>query len=98
MPWRIVAIWACFLARLGFYATVLPLWEGYDEWAHFSVIRAMAMEGRLLPPRDQPLPRDVERSLLLAPVAWELRGLPFPSLTQDAFWRLPAEDRAKREQ
>ncbi len=96
MPWRIVAIWACFLARLAFYATMLPLWEGYDEWAHFSVIRTVALESRLLAPRDQPVPRDVEASLQLAPVPWELRNLPPPSLTGDAYWRLPAEARQLR--
>ena len=98
MPWRIVAIWACFLARLGFYATMLPLWEGYDEWAHFSVIRAVALEGRLLAPRDRPVPRDVEASLQLAPVPWELRNLPPPSLTEDAYWSLPADARQHRRQ
>ena len=64
---RSVAVWACFLARLSFYATMLPLWEGYDEWSHFSVIRTMAVEDQFLAPRAEPLPRDVEMSLQLAP-------------------------------
>ena len=46
--WRIYVIWACFAARLLFYAAMLPLWEGFDEWAHFAVIRTMATRGVLL--------------------------------------------------
>ena len=72
--WRIALIWACFLARLAFYANMLPLWEGFDEWAHVSVIRTMAVEHRLLVPRDQPIPGDIAGSLELAPVPWQLRG------------------------
>ena len=95
--WWIALIWACFLARLAFYATMLPLWEGYDEWAHFSVIRTMAVRGEPLVARDQPVPRDVALSLQLAPVPWELRYLPPPSVTEDVYWSLPADVRAQRE-
>jgi hypothetical protein len=95
--WRIALIWACFVARLAFYSAMLPLWEGYDEWAHFSVIRTMAVRGEALVARDQPVPRDVAESLQLAPVPWELRGLPWPSVTEDAYWSLPAGARTQRE-
>ncbi|MBZ5617659.1 MAG: glycosyltransferase family 39 protein [Acidobacteriia bacterium] len=97
IEWRIALIWACFLARLAFYATMLPLWEGCDEWAHFSVIRTMALRGQPLVARDQPVPRDVAASLQLAPVPWELRNLPAPSVTEDVYWSLPPEMRAQRE-
>jgi hypothetical protein len=95
--WRVVGIWACFVARLAFYSSMLPLWEGYDEWAHFSVIRHMAVSHEALVERDAPVPRDVEASLQLAPVPWEMRYLPPPWLTQDSYWSLPAEMRARRE-
>lgn len=94
--WPIAAIWACCVLRLGFYAAMLPLWEGYDEWAHFSVIRAIAAGEGLLVPRDRPVTKDVQASLLLAPVPWELRAFPWPAVTQDAFWDLPPEERAQR--
>src|ERR1022692_3708888 len=97
VDWRVVGIWACFVARLGFYSSMLPMWEGYDEWAHFSVIRHMAVSHEVLVARDAPVPRDVEASLQLAPVPWEMRSLPPPWLTQDAYWSLPAEMRARRE-
>ena len=94
-PW-LWAVWACFLARLLFYASMLPLWEGYDEWAHFAVARAMAFGGQALPARDAEAPRDVEASLEIVPVPWEMRDLPAPAVSQDAFWKLTPEERAAR--
>lgn len=78
---------------------MFPLWEGYDEFAHVGVIRAIAVQGRVLVPRNQLGPRDVEESLKLAPVPWEVRGWDVfrQSLTQEEFWKLPAEDRRLRE-
>lgn len=90
MRW-LALVWACGLARLAFYATMLPLWEGYDEWSHFAVVRAVAA-GDLLPSRDAPVPADVQASLRSAPVPWELRHLPPPARTQDDYWRAPATD------
>ncbi len=95
--WRIAVIWACFVARLAFYCAMLPWWEGYDEWSHFAVIRILAHRGGALVARDAPIPRDVEASLALAPVPWEMRDLAPPSLTHDRYWILPAADRAQRE-
>src|SRR5580698_5348334 len=91
-------VWACFLARLMFYSAMLPLWEGYDEWAHFAVVRQIAFGGHLLVSRGAPLPRDVEASLQLAPVPWELRSFAPPAVTRDDYWNLPFEERERREQ
>jgi hypothetical protein len=93
----LVAVWACFAVRLLFYSATLPLWEGYDEWAHFAVIRHMAAGGELLVARRAPIPRDVEASFRLAPVPWEMRSLPAPSLTEDGYWQLGREERERRE-
>jgi len=92
-----LVVWACFLIRLLFYSAMLPLWEGYDEWAHFAVVRQMAFGGHWLVSRDAAIPRDVEASLDVAPVPWELRSLPAPAVTRDAYWALSPEDRARRE-
>ncbi|MEI9976536.1 MAG: hypothetical protein WDO73_33450 [Ignavibacteriota bacterium] len=93
----IVVLWACFLARLLFYSVMMPLWEGYDEWAHFAVVRQMVFGGHLLVSRDAPIPRDVETSLQLAPVPWELRSLSPPSVTHDDYWALSGSERARRQ-
>ena len=94
MPTRrwLALLWACALARLAFYAAMLPLWEGYDEWSHFAVVRAVAA-GHFLPPRDAPVPADVEASLRSVPVPWELRYLPPPARTEDAYWAPGNRDR-----
>lgn len=98
--WLLLSLWICFLVRGWFYAAMFPLWEGYDEFAHFGVIRAMAVRGLVLPPRDQRGPRDVEESLKLAPVPWEVRTWSVfqgSSLTQEEYWSLTAEDRRGRQ-
>src|SRR5512140_1914283 len=94
---RLAALWAAFFFRLAFYSAALPLWEGYDEWAHFAVIRSMVSHGEALVPRNAAVPRDVDASLRTAPVPWELRNMAEPSVTQDAFWNLPPSARAARE-
>ena len=97
--WWLVSLWICFLFRGWFYSSMFPLWEGYDEFAHFGVIRAISAQGRILVPRDQLGPRDVEESLQLAPVPWEVRGWDVfrHSVTQEAYWSLPAQERRLRE-
>jgi 4-amino-4-deoxy-L-arabinose transferase-like glycosyltransferase len=91
------AIWICFLLRVFFYAAVLPVWEGYDEWSHFAVIRLVALRGQLLPPRDSMLPEDVAASIDIVPVPWAWKQLGPPVLTHDEFWQLPRETREARE-
>jgi hypothetical protein len=86
------------LARGLFYAGFQPLWEGYDEFAHFGVIRAMVTHGKLLVPRDQVLPRDVEESLRLVPVPWQIRAWSPDYLSDEAWWALPAAERSAREE
>ena len=93
----LLAVWLCFLVRAFFYCAAFPLWEGFDEWAHFAVVERMAFRGEPLVSRDSPLPRDVAASLDLVPLPWELRTLGRPSLTHDDFWRLPPAERARRE-
>ncbi len=94
--WGIRTVWFCFVARVWFYAAVLPVWEGYDEWSHFAVIRLVA-RGQALPPRDSPLPRDVGASLDLVPVPWAWRMAGAPRMTHDEFWQLPRDPRDRRE-
>ena len=93
--WRLGLIWACAVVRLLFYASMLPLWEGFDEWAHFAVVGAIA-HGEWLPARDIRIGRDVEATLRTAPLPWTLRNLPLPSLSHDDFWRLSEQERSAR--
>ncbi len=88
-------VWIALALRLAFYSTMLPLWEGYDEWAHFAVVRRAAA-GELLVDRNATVPLDVEASLDLAPVPFEMRYRPAPAATEDVFWRLAEPQRAER--
>lgn len=87
----VALIWSCFLARGLFYCSFMPLWEGYDEYAHFAYVERLATTGDFLIDRDQPVSREVKTSLQLAPFAWGLQGM--ATLTEDDYWRLPPEQR-----
>ena len=93
---RLAAIWVCAVVRLGFYGAMLPVWEGFDEWGHFSVIRSVA-SGQALPSRDSRVAPDIESSLQQAPVPWEMRHMPTPFATQEVFWAFSADTRHERE-
>ncbi len=92
----VAVIWLCFFTRGLFYCSFVPLWEGYDEWAHFAYVEQLATTGDFLVRRDQPVSREVQASLQLAPVPWPLRGMPNPSVTEDDYWRLSPEQRVER--
>jgi 4-amino-4-deoxy-L-arabinose transferase-like glycosyltransferase len=49
-----------------------------------------------MPDRHRPIPRNIEASLRLAPLPWDLRRFDPPSLTHDAYWRLPERERSER--
>jgi 4-amino-4-deoxy-L-arabinose transferase-like glycosyltransferase len=86
-------VWVCFLARGAFYCSFLPLWEGYDEWAHFSFVERIASSGRLLVDRSEPVSREVRASMELAPAPWNSGK---PQVSGDEYWRLPAAEREER--
>ena len=91
-----MAIWIGFALRLVFYATAFPIWEGFDEWAHFAVIRHVAA-GEVLVPRDASVPLDIASSMQIAPMPRTLENLPGAVVSHEQFWTLPAEERASRE-
>ena len=63
--------------------------KGYDEWPHFAYIQELAVSGGALVDRNQLISQEIGTSLRLAPMPWELRGYPPPSVTEDEYWRLP---------
>src|SRR6185436_17368866 len=93
----LLATWLCFVVRAFFFCAAMPLWEGFDEWSHFAVVQRMVFRGEPLVDRESQAPQDVAASMFLAPLAWELRKFGPPSMTHDEFWRLPAEERARKE-
>jgi hypothetical protein len=83
-----------FLLRGAFYCVEQPIWEGFDEWAHFGYIQHVAQYGRL-PSRVDPISGQLRRSLEIAPLS--AAALLPGSLTYDEYWRLLPGQRIDRE-
>lgn len=95
MPWRVLILWLLFLARGCFYCTMLPLWEGWDEYAHFAWLQHWVDEGTL-PVFHDPVSREIDESMRLTPLAHELSWIGPPYLTHEQWWALPEATRAER--
>jgi 4-amino-4-deoxy-L-arabinose transferase-like glycosyltransferase len=91
-------LWIAFLVRGAFYCSLLPLWEGFDEWAHFGVVQNMATRGVWSPDRRDLVSREVLESLRLAPQPWGAhRDTIADGIPHDVFWRLPTPRRLSLE-
>lgn len=89
----VVAVaWSALLVRGTFYAVEQPLWEGFDEWAHFARI-----EQGSFPHAQDPVPGDVESSLELAPLSAAATEGRLGRTAHDQYWRLLPQERARRE-
>jgi hypothetical protein len=95
--WIIVTIWAMFLCKGVFYCLLFPVWEGYDEYAHFGFIQFVANH-KELPVPESVVSREVQESLALVPLPWLLRQWPAPATTHDEYWRLSPRERSRREE
>jgi hypothetical protein len=91
----LLLVWVCFLLRGLFYAAVVPMWEGYDEYAHFAYIQHLLVNGDL-PTADTPISREVDESLKLVPVPWLLRDSEASHFPHDEYWKLPEDERKRR--
>src|SRR5437879_3215975 len=85
-------LWLIFLLRSLFYISFVPLWKGIDEWSHYAVVQTMMTSGRLLIGANDPVSREVQASLELAPMPRQFTGL-----KHDGYWRLPEAERKDRE-
>src|ERR1700733_7315204 len=85
----LILLWLCFVVRGVFYSSVLPLWEGFDEWAHFAVAQNMAISGRAVIDRHAAVSQEVNTSLQLVPLPRGMTRIVSPSVTRDAYWQLP---------
>lgn len=95
MPRRVWIVWALFVVRGIFYCAMLPLWEGWDEYAHFAWLQHWIDKGSL-PRRYDPISREIELSMQLAPLPHELNWIGPPYLTHDQWWALSPADRDER--
>jgi hypothetical protein len=68
--WVLGAIWLAFLIRGAFYCQYLPLWEGYDEWAHYAFVEHLRLQGTL-PLTTDPITEEIRHSVQSAPLPHE---------------------------
>jgi len=94
----ILLLWLAFVVRGLFYCAISPVWEGFDEPFHFAYLQHVAA-GLGSPTKTTPVSLEVQNSLHLLPIPWELQfqTIPQPLTTYDDYWRLPVEQRASRE-
>lgn len=90
-------LWFAFVVRGFWYCAVQPAWEGYDEAYHFAALQHVA-SGQGLAHTDTPVSLEVQKSLHLLPLPWELQfqSIPRPLLSHEAFWALSPEEREQR--
>ena len=80
----VLPLWACFILRGAFYVCAIPIWEGFDEYAHYARIEYLSTLGRE-PLRTTPVPEDIAETMAHVPT--HNGGMSF-----DQYWRLtPAE-------
>jgi 4-amino-4-deoxy-L-arabinose transferase-like glycosyltransferase len=92
---KALLLWALFLVRGGFYCAMMPLWEGWDEYAHFAWLQHWVDRGTLPDFRDS-MSREIDESMKLTPLAHELAWIGPPYLTHPQWWALPEAERAER--
>jgi hypothetical protein len=89
-------VWLCLLIRGTFYSILLPIWEGYDEWAHVAYVQLLD-SGQGLPVLGRTvISREVAASLELTPLPHGHPSMSGARLTHDDFWRLPETEREAR--
>jgi 4-amino-4-deoxy-L-arabinose transferase-like glycosyltransferase len=74
---------------------MLPLWEGWDEYAHFAFLQHWNDRGTLPRATDR-ISREIDESMRLVPLARELRWIGPPYLIHDDWWLLPPGERDAR--
>ncbi len=93
----LAAVWLAFIARGLFYCIEQPIWEGFDEWAHFAYIQHIGDHGRV-PSRTDCVSPIVERSLQLVPLSESASAVGPGTVTHDSFWRLAPAERLRRQE
>jgi hypothetical protein len=90
-------LWLAFLVRGAWYCALQPAWEGYDEPYHFAAVQQVA-NGHGMPKASDRISLEVEKSIHLAPVPWELQyhAVGQAGATYEMFWRLPEAEREER--
>jgi hypothetical protein len=69
--WYLGAVWLVFLIRGAFYCQLIPLWEGYDEWAHYAFVEHLRLHHGTLPRTSDGVTEEIRESVHSAPMKHE---------------------------
>lgn len=94
----LLAIWCCFSARALFYCGTIPVWEGYDEYAHFALVQYVAIHHGRFPLDATPpaISRAVAESRRLTPAPWLIRDANSGILSYEDYFSLPTSEQTAR--
>jgi len=95
VPARVWIFWVLFLVRGAFYSNMLPVWEGWDEYAHMAFIQHWIDYGTL-PRLNDRISREIDESMRLAPLPLELNWIGPPYLIHSDWWALSWGERDAR--
>jgi 4-amino-4-deoxy-L-arabinose transferase-like glycosyltransferase len=95
--WLLLIVWLSFVLRGIFYCSAFPIYEGFDEYAHFAVIQHIFFHHDIPNPQLADSSRQIAESLKLVPVAWIIRDDAEGLLSYESYWRLSAADRLERQ-
>ncbi len=69
--WILASIWLIFLIRGAFYASLIPLWEGFDEWAHYGFVEHVRLHPGVLPRTTDRVTEEIRQSVQAQPIRHE---------------------------
>jgi hypothetical protein len=94
--WTLRIIWLCFILRLMFYVSALPIWEGFDEYAHFALVQYVVNHAGGFPlgavPPDES--EQVSQSRKLTPGPWTVHDQRTGVRSYEEYFSLPEPERA----
>lgn len=80
------ALWILLLLKLIFYCSLVPRWEGYDEFAHFAFVGHLVNNHTLPALKDAAVSDDIVQSLHDGPVPWTIRNWTPDWIAHDDYW------------
>ena len=90
------ALYAFGVLNAVLYASLLPLWEGFDEPFHYASVQSLSRRGRFPVLNKAGLSEEIRASLPLAPASHVVRRNLPQVTTFEEYFRLDAAERARR--
>ncbi|MBI2119615.1 MAG: glycosyltransferase family 39 protein [Elusimicrobia bacterium] len=79
-----ILVWMFFILHGTIFLSLLPLWEGFDEWLHYSYIAYLSRTGKIPDQTSPSVPEEIFESLKIIPGSLENNHMEYKT-----FWELP---------